>query len=226
MINYFHQQTSQHARTLQKKRNGFHRASPSYNVAIFVEESHRLLPLFYSSCLLFFTITFVSYLFLYISLFICFCFSLPHILSRTTVPLLRILLHVYSQVHVILYVGLHQRLRNPQLHLSLSLSHLVGRDAETRAHAPDARIGRGHVRVGAEVDVQHGGVSSLDEDALSRIEGGVRQHYRVVRHTHDLRFRFCDKQQGRTDGRTHTHKHTAVVIDSTDTDQNTQQAAA
>mmetsp|Transcript_26706 Transcript_26706/g.39498 ORF Transcript_26706/g.39498 Transcript_26706/m.39498 type:complete len:291 (+) Transcript_26706:112-984(+) len=42
-------------------------------------------------------------------------------------------------------------------------TQFVGTDAQTRQHGADARIGRGHVRVGPKVDIEHGRVGALHQ---------------------------------------------------------------
>ena len=46
---------------------------------------------------------------------------------------------------------------------------LVGREAEAGAHAAQRRVGGGDKRVGAKVEVEHGGVGALDEHPLARL---------------------------------------------------------
>ena len=67
-----------------------------------------------------------------------------------------------------------------------NVAHLNGRYSETCAHAPHAGVRGRHVRVSAEVDVQHGGVGALHQDTLPSVVGRVRQRDRIRRHAHNL----------------------------------------
>ena len=48
---------------------------------------------------------------------------------------------------------------------------LAGGQAQAGGNAADGRVGGGHIRVRAEVQVKHGGVGTLDEDALALVIG-------------------------------------------------------
>ena len=50
---------------------------------------------------------------------------------------------------------------------------LAGRYAQTGQHGSDAGVGRRHVRVRAEINVEHGGVGTLDQNLLAVLEGLV-----------------------------------------------------
>lgn len=56
---------------------------------------------------------------------------------------------------------------------------LVGGQAQPAGNTPDGGVGGGHIGVGPKVKVQHGGIGTLDQNALAILVGLVDQRHTV-----------------------------------------------
>eukprot|EP00126_Sphaerothecum_destruens_P015785 Sdes_comp9829_c0_seq1m1368 len=51
-----------------------------------------------------------------------------------------------------------------RLHDSIHCADFIGRDPKTSTHAPNRTAGRSHIGIGTKINIQHGGIGTLDQD--------------------------------------------------------------
>lgn len=72
--------------------------------------------------------------------------------------------------------------RRVRLHHTDDLADGLRRQSQSGQHSTDAAVAAGHVRVGTEVNVQHGRVGALDQDGLALAKGTVQERDRILNH--------------------------------------------
>mmetsp|Transcript_7788 Transcript_7788/g.22905 ORF Transcript_7788/g.22905 Transcript_7788/m.22905 type:complete len:205 (+) Transcript_7788:878-1492(+) len=61
-------------------------------------------------------------------------------------------------------------------------ANLGGGDSQSGQYTSDGGIGRGDVRIGTEIDIEHGGVGTLHQNLFPLDEIGIDIFYRIDRH--------------------------------------------